>query len=162
MLYLRADFVVRVKQHSELWCNRLLTTVKSRRARGEPSLLELSRVRRRKTKPTDDKPRAMSSLNIAEARRRKTKSNLTKKDAEERVKDHSFCFWAKCSNSRIQITGAKTHPPVCFDQWVCYLTNYQSNTICEDCEVIFLRLLVLPYRNLYLIQASGRCFRRTT
>ena len=139
MLYLRADFVVRVKQHSELCCNRLLTTVKSRRARGEPSLLELSRVRRRKTK-----------------------SNLTKKDAEERMKDHSFCFWAKCSNSRIQITGAKTHPQVFFDHWVCHLTNYQSNTICEDCEVIFLRLLVLPYRNLYPIQASGRCFRRTT
>ena len=139
MLSLRADFFVRVKQHSELCCNRLLTTVKSRRARGEPSLLELS-----------------------QARRRKTKSNLTKKDAEERVKDHSFCFWAKCSNSRIQITGAKTHPPVCFDQWVCHLTNYQSSTACEDCEVIFLRLLVLPYRNLYPIQASGRCFRRTT
>ena len=51
-------------------------------------MLELSRVRRRKAKPTDDKPRAMSSLNIARARRRKTKSNLTKKDAEERVKDH--------------------------------------------------------------------------
>ena len=122
MLYLRADFVVRVKQHSELCCNRLLTTVKSRRARGDPSLLELSRVRRRKTKPTDDKPRAMSSLNIAEARRRKTKSTddkprtisslniaearrrktqskLTKKYADERVKDLSFCLWAKCSNS---------------------------------------------------------------
>ena len=100
LLYLRADFLVRVKQHSELWCNRrqaesnvkleycrgaeeegeanrLLTTVKSRRARGEPSLLELSRVRRRKTK-----------------------SKLTKKDAGERVKDHSFCFWAKCSTNK--------------------------------------------------------------
>ena len=64
------------EQYSELCCNQLLTTVKSRRARGEPSLLELSRVRRRKTK-----------------------SKLTKKDAGERVKDHSFCFWAKCSNS---------------------------------------------------------------
>ena len=45
---------------------------------------------------TDDKPRAMSSLNIAEARRRKAKSKLTKKDAEERVKDHSlFYHWQR-------------------------------------------------------------------
>ena len=71
-------------------------------------------------------------------------------------------FLTKIKQGRIQITGAKTHPRVCFDQWVCHLTNYQSNTGCEDCKVIFLRLLALPYRNLCPIQASDRCLRRTT
>ena len=73
----RAELVRAIpSEEEEDEANRLLTTVKSRRARREPSLLELSRVRRRKTK-----------------------SKLTKKYAEERVKDHSFCLWAKCSNS---------------------------------------------------------------
>ena len=73
-------------------------------------MLELSRVRRRKAKPTDDKPRAMSSLNIARARRRKTKSNLTKKDAEERVKDqkvkmqHTTMLCSSVSDS-LSVTG---------------------------------------------------------
>ena len=71
-------------------------------------------------------------------------------------------FLTKIKQMWNQITGAKTHPPVCFDQWVCHLTNYQSNTVCEDCRVIVLRLLALPYRNLYPIQASDRCLRRTT
>ena len=70
-------------------------------------------------------------------------------------------FLTKIKQARIQITGARTHPPVCFDQWVCHLTNYQSNTACEDCEITFLRLLTLLYRNLYPIQASDRCLRRT-
>ena len=39
-------------------------------------------------------------------------------------------FLTKIKQGRIQITGAKTHPPVYFDQWVCHLTNYQSNTVC--------------------------------
>ena len=31
-------------------------------------------------------------LELSRVRKRKTKSKLTEKDAEERVKDHSFCF----------------------------------------------------------------------
>ena len=70
-------------------------------------------------------------------------------------------FLTKIKQARIQITDVKTHPPVYFDQWACHLTNYQSNTACEDCEVTFHRLLALPYRDLYSIQASDRCLRRT-
>ena len=81
MLYLRADFLVRVKQHSELCCNR-------RQAESNVKL----------------------ALNIAEARRRKTKSNLTKKDAEERVKDqkvkmqHTTMLCSSVSDS-LSVTG---------------------------------------------------------
>ena len=47
LLYLRADFLVRVKQHSELWCNR-------RQAESNVKLaLNIAEARRRKAKPTD-------------------------------------------------------------------------------------------------------------
>ena len=80
--------------------NRLLTTVKSRRVRGEPSLLELSRARRRKAKSNCKLKRERSelcdrvnrrqgesniklALDIAEARRRKAKPtyNLNRKES---------------------------------------------------------------------------------
>ena len=83
MLYLRADFLVRVKQHSELWCNRRASERRAELARAIPSEEEEGEANRRQAESN-----VKLALNIAEARRRKTKSNLTKKDAEERVKDH--------------------------------------------------------------------------
>ena len=47
MLYLRADFVVRVKQHSELWCNRRASERRAELARAIPSEEEEGEANRR-------------------------------------------------------------------------------------------------------------------
>ena len=45
LLYLRADFLLRVKQHSELWCNRRMSERRAELARAIPSEEEEGEVK---------------------------------------------------------------------------------------------------------------------
>ena len=65
-------------------------------------------------------------------------------------------------NNALELTLAEMQCDVVSADTIRCYRNYLTNTVCEDCEVIFLRLLVLPYRSLYPIQASDRCLRRAT